>query len=324
MSDCKYRVVVIGAGFAGLTAAELLRRTDMDFTVYEKAGEVGGTWRENTYPGLYVDVPSRQYEFPFEPNFEWSRRFAPAPEIQDYICKVADRRGLRQYIRFNEEITSARFLNGRWHLTTAKGGHDIADALICATGFLRVPVYPEIEGKDSFSGPAFHSACWDHSAPVDGKRWGVIGAGASGVQITEALAYEKCEVTQFIRRPQWVWIRDNPPTNLLDRLLLRLPLAYERLQKRLWDGYSVSDRWRLEAGPSRTDMERQFQGFLDTVKDPDLRRKLTPDYHLGCTRIPKSDRNYYQAVQQPNVHIETERIARVVPTGIELANGTTR
>ena len=320
-SGGKYRIVVIGAGFAGLTAAEMLKkRTDIDFTVYEKADEVGGTWRDNTYPGLYVDVPSRLYEFPFRPH-PWSRQFAPAAEIQEYIRNVSHERGLRRFIRFNTEIASAQFRDGRWHLTTAKGEKDVADAVIFGTGFLRVPILPDIEGRERFKGPAFHSSRWDHSIPLKGPRWGVIGGGASGVQITEALAWEGAEVTQFIRRAQWVQIRPNPPKTWLENLLIRLPFTYKRLQKKIWDEYSVIDSWRLKPGARRQAMERMYNGFLESIKDPELRRKLTPDYHLGCTRIPKSDRNYYEAVQQPNVRIEKTHIRRIVPEGIELTDG---
>jgi cation diffusion facilitator CzcD-associated flavoprotein CzcO len=301
--------------------AEKLKRAKIDFCVYEKAGEVGGTWRDNTYPGLYIDVLSRQYEFPFQPNYDWSRKYAPGPEIQAYIKKVADDRGLRRFIRFNEEIVEARYSGGQWHLKTAKGAVDTADVFIAATGFLHKPIYPAIEGRDSFNGPAFHSAHWDQSVPLAGKRWGVIGSGASGIQITEALAGEDCEVTQFIRRPQWVHIRENPKASWRERLFLRLPFAYRHRQRQLWNFICESDRWRLKPGAQRQAMEREFRSYLDAVKDPELRRKLTPDYHLGCTRIPKSDHNYYEAVQKPNVHIETRRIARIVPNGVELADG---
>src|ERR1700761_3400552 len=177
MADRKFRVIVAGAGVSGLFMAERLKQAGIDFTVYEKADEVGGTWRDNTYPGLFVDVLSRQYEFPFQPNYDWSRKYAPGPEIQAYIKKVADRRGLRKFIRFNEEIVEARFSDNRWHLTTAKGGSDIADVFIVATGFLQKPLYPDIPGFGSFAGPAFHSSCWDHGVEIAGKRWGVIGGG---------------------------------------------------------------------------------------------------------------------------------------------------
>jgi cation diffusion facilitator CzcD-associated flavoprotein CzcO len=318
----KFRVVVAGAGIAGLFMAEKLTRAGIDFTVYERAGEVGGTWRDNTYPGLFVDVLSRQYEFPFQPNYDWSRKFAPAPEIQDYIKRVADDRGLRRSIRFNQEIVGARFVEGRWHIALASGQTDIADVFIAATGFLNRPIYPAIEGRDSFAGPAFHSARWDHSVPHQGKRWGIVGSGCSGVQITEALAWEGVEVTQFIRRAQWIHIRENPRSTWLHRLWLRLPFAYRREQAKLWTLINVMDRWRLVPGPARDAMQREFASYLEVIQDPALKEKLTPQYHLGCTRIPKSDQNYYRAVQLPNVRVENRRIARIVAKGIELADGT--
>jgi glycine/D-amino acid oxidase-like deaminating enzyme len=182
MADQEFRAVVAGAGVSGLFMAEMLKRAGIDFTVYEKAGEVGGTWRDNTFPGLFVDVLSRQYEFPFQPNYNWSRKYAPATEIWAYIKKVAHDRDLNKFIRFNQEIVSARFSNDRWHLKTASGNSDIADVFICATGFLHKPLLPAIPGRESFAGPSFHSARWDHSVPYVGKRWGVIGSGASGVQ----------------------------------------------------------------------------------------------------------------------------------------------
>jgi cation diffusion facilitator CzcD-associated flavoprotein CzcO len=324
MTEGTFKVVVVGAGMAGLFIAEKLRRAGIDFTVFESAGEVGGTWRDNTYPGLYVDVLSRQYEFPFRPNYDWSRKYAPGPEIQSYIKKVADECGLRKFIRFNQKIVEARFEGGRWHFTTASSETVTADVFIAATGFLREPLYPDIPGRDSFKGPSFHSAHWDNSVPTEGKRWGVIGAGASGVQITEALAWKGCDITQFVRRPQWIHIRENPHSTLMERILLRLPFGYRWRQQQLWKLINQADNWRLKPGPQRQAMEREFWGYLDAIKDPELRRKLTPDYHLGCTRIPKSDQNYYEAVQQPNVHIETGRIARIVPDGVELADGTVR
>ncbi|NQV57895.1 MAG: NAD(P)/FAD-dependent oxidoreductase [Rhodospirillales bacterium] len=322
MTDRAFRVVIVGAGVSGLFMAEELKRAKIDFSVYEKANEVGGTWRDNTYPGLYVDVLSRQYEFPFQPNYDWSRTYAPAPEIQSYIVKVADDRGLRKYIRFNTEIVEARFIDNLWHIKTADGKTDIADVFICASGFLHKPVFPDIEGRECFSGPAFHSCHWDHDVSFEGKRWGVIGGGASGIQITEALAYEDCEVTQFIRRAQWIHIRENPYTVWWERILLRLPFAYQLRQNFLWKFINKADRWRLEPGPAREAMEEEFKKPLAAIKDPELRRKLTPEYPLGGTRIAKSDQDYYAAVQQSNVHIETGQIARILPGGVELADGS--
>src|SRR6201984_3181371 len=147
MGDRKFRAVVAGAGVSGLFMAETLKRTGIDFTVYERASEVGGTWRDNTFPGLFVDVLSRQYEFPFQPNYDWSRKYAPATEIWAYVKKVARDRGLAKFIRFNEEIVAARFSCGRWHLETANGQDDIAAVFICAAGFLQKPLFPDIPGR---------------------------------------------------------------------------------------------------------------------------------------------------------------------------------
>jgi len=142
MTDRRFRVVVAGAGVSGLFMAEKLKRAGIDFAVYEKAGEVGGTWRDNTFPGLFVDVLSRQYEFPFQPNYGWSRKYAPATEIWAYVKKVARDRGLTKFIRFNREIVAARFTDGRWYIETAGGETDIADVFVCATGFLHQPRFP--------------------------------------------------------------------------------------------------------------------------------------------------------------------------------------
>jgi len=325
MTDRPLRVAIVGAGMSGLYMAEMLqRRPDVAFTVYEKAGEIGGTWRDNTYPGLFVDVLSRQYEFLFQPNYDWSRKYAPQAEIFAYMKKVARERGWLKHIRFNTEIVAARFdaAAGQWQLKTAAGETDTVDFFVVATGFLAKPLYPEIEGRESFAGKAFHSARWDHSIPYDGKlRWGVIGAGCSGIQITEALAWKDVQVTQFVRRPQWIHIRENPGATWWERMKLRLPGQYEKKQRELWDFIIEGDAWRLKPGPQREAMEREFRSYLDVIRDPELKKKLTPSYHLGCTRIPKSDQNYYEAVQRPNVTIETRKIARIVPEGVEFEDG---
>jgi cation diffusion facilitator CzcD-associated flavoprotein CzcO len=265
---------------------------------------------------------SRQYEFPFQPNYNWSRKYAPATEIWAYIKKVARDRGLTKFIRFNEEIVAARFTDGRWQIETAKSNTDFADVFICATGFLHKPLFPDIAGRESFTGASFHSARWDHSVPYAGKHWGVIGSGASGVQITEALAWAGCEVTQFIRRAQWVHLRENPHSTWRERLKLRLPGGYRREQRRLWQMINEGDSWRLKPGRQREATEREYKSYLDYVKDPELKKMLTPDYNLGCTRIPKSDKNYYEAVQLPNAHIVKGQITSVVPDGVVMADGT--
>jgi cation diffusion facilitator CzcD-associated flavoprotein CzcO len=158
--------------------------------------------------------------------------------------------------------------------------------------------------------------------PYAGKRWGVIGSGASGVQITEALAWAGCDVTQFIRRAQWVHIRENPHSTWRERLRLRLPGGYQREQHRLWQMINEGDAWRLYPGAQREAMESEYRSYLDYIKDPELKKNLTPDYNLGCTRIPKSDKNYYEAVQLPNAHIVKGQIARIAPDGVVMVDGT--
>ena len=194
------RVAVIGAGMSGLLCGIRLKDAGItDFTIYEKADRVGGTWRENTYPGLACDVPSHLYRYTFAPNPEWSHRFSPGAEIQAYFEKTAADFGLESSIRYNTEITRCEFAEGRWKLEGAGGLRDTVDFVICATGVLHHPQEPEIEGLDSFAGATFHSARWDHDVPLDGKRIGVIGTGSTAIQITDALVDRVAHLALFQR-----------------------------------------------------------------------------------------------------------------------------
>jgi cation diffusion facilitator CzcD-associated flavoprotein CzcO len=316
-----YKAAIIGAGISGLFMADRLLRAGIAVTVYEKAAELGGTWRDNTYPGLYVDVLSRQYEFPFRPNFDWSRKFAPQPEIQAYLLTVARERGWRRHIRFDTEIVEAIFESGRWRIRTSGGETDSVDVLISATGFLREPKLPDIAGREDFAGPAFHSARWDHDVALEGKRVGVIGSGASGIQIAETLAVSGINVTHFVRRPQWIHVRDNPRSTLLGRLALRLPFAYRLRARHLWKWLGGMDLWRTQPGPARDAVALELAKPLEAMRDADLREKLRPRMPVGCVRIPKSDKNYYAAMELPNAQVETRRIARIEPDGVRMDDG---
>ena len=182
------RFVVIGAGMAGVLAGIRLREAGYeDWVIYEKGDSVGGTWRENTYPGLSCDVPSHIYSYAFEPNPDWSHRFSPGAEIRAYFEGVARKYGVLPRIRFNAEVDRLVFEQGRWQLTLKSGQRDEADVVIAATGVLHHPMIPDLAGLDSFQGACFHSARWDHSLPLDGKRIGVIGTGSTAIQITGAL-----------------------------------------------------------------------------------------------------------------------------------------
>ena len=199
------KVAIIGAGMSGLCMAIKLQDAGINsFTIFEKADEVGGTWRDNTYPGLSCDVPSSYYAYSFRPNPDWSRLLPPGPEVQAYFRQVADERGIRPHIRFGTDITSAGYRDGQWWVTTG-AGEEAFDVLITATGFLRVPRYPEIPGLETFAGPVFHSSRWDHSVSLPDKRIGLIGTGSTGVQITAELGGKVRALKIFQRTAQWVY-----------------------------------------------------------------------------------------------------------------------
>ena len=244
------RTVVIGAGMSGiLSAIELERAGLRDFVVYEKADRLGGTWRENTYPGIACDVPSHFYSYSFAPNPAWSHRFAPGAEIQAYFEDVARRHGVESRIRFGKEVTRCAFEDGRWRLAMADGSTDAADVVIAATGVLHHPAYPDIEGIDSFAGACFHSARWDHAVSLAGKRVGVIGTGSCAIQIIAALASKVAELTLFQRTPQWITPAENPAYSEDEKAEFRAAAGFDRGAARarsrtcITDGFSnVLDR----------------------------------------------------------------------------------
>lgn len=317
------RVAIIGAGMSGLCMAMKLQDAGIDsFTIYESADEVGGTWRDNTYPGLSCDVASRFYSYSFLPNPRWSHVYAPGPEILDYFRGVADRRGLRRHIRFSSEVRSARFAGGRWHLDTVSGT-DVADVVVSATGFLRIPRYPDIPGLDTFAGTQFHSARWDHAITLPDKRIGVIGTGSTGTQIVAALGGAVRGLTLFQRTPQWVMPIPNPPYHGVTKSVLGRSRRLNATAYRFWQllfestlapavtapGWSRSIvgaacRWNLRLG----------------ISDPELRQRMTPDYQPLCKRLVMSAA-FYPALGKPGVTVVSERIDHVEPRGVVTADG---
>jgi cation diffusion facilitator CzcD-associated flavoprotein CzcO len=208
-SDLRFNI--IGAGMSGLLAAIRLREAGFDdFVVYEKGDGVGGTWRENTYPGIACDVPSHFYSYSFALNPDWSPRFSPGHEIRAYFEDVAQRYELLPSIRFGTEVERCAFDDGRWRLTLSDGSRDQADFVIAATGLLHHPALPGFEGLDTFEGTAFHSARWSNEISLEGKRDGVVGTGSSAVQIVAAIADEVSSLSLFQRTPQWITPVDNP------------------------------------------------------------------------------------------------------------------
>jgi cation diffusion facilitator CzcD-associated flavoprotein CzcO len=312
---------------SGLCMAAKLRAAGIeDFTIHEKAAEVGGTWRENTYPGLSCDVPARYYSYSFAPNPSWSRFFAPGPEIQRYFVRAADQFGVRENIRFGSEVVGARWVDGRWRLRSADGREDVADVVVTATGVLHHPKVPAIEGLESFAGAAFHSARWDHSVPLEGARIAVIGTGSTGVQITTALSQVAGRLDVMQRTPQWIIAFPNSRYTRLSRALLeRFPAlaraSYRANQKgaeALFGQAVVKPGWQRSVISWACRMNLRYG-----VKDPELRRRLTPPDKPMCRRLILSA-GYYPALQCDNVELVTDGIARVEPGGIRTTAGELR
>lgn len=318
------RVAIVGAGVSGLVMGRTLRDHGLhDFTIYEKAEEVGGTWRENTYPGLTCDVPSAFYSFSFAPNPSWTSSFAPGGEIQEYVVATADRQGLRPHVAFGQDVTEATWEDGRWRLGSAAGDEHEADVLVTATGILHQPVLPDIAGLDDFGGACFHSARWDHAVPLDGARVGVVGNGSTGVQIVTALAGRTADLRVFQRTPQWVLPLPNVPYPAPLRWALgHVPgldrAAYvvnQRALEAILAPAVARDGWqrRLLAGACRRNLE--------SVRDPDLRERLRPDYEPLCKRLIMSA-GFYPALQRPDVTLVDAGIDHVCAEGVVTADGT--
>jgi cation diffusion facilitator CzcD-associated flavoprotein CzcO len=325
MAEKDLRVVVLGAGMAGILAGiKLLESGYRDVTLYEKADRVGGTWRENTYPGLTCDVPSHHYTYTFERNPDWTRHLPPGAEIQGYFERTTAKYGLYDLIRFNEEASSAEWRDGRWRLGFRSGREDTADVVIAATGVLHKPRMPRIEGADSFRGQLFHSARWDHGIALEGKRIGVIGNGSTGVQIISALAGRAGKLEHYQRTAQWIMPVENGYFTEEQRAAFRDPAVLEQAMQT--ETYVAAVERYTHA---ITDMESEgaremaaicLANLEDSVRDPGLRERLRPDHAPLCKRLIFSP-DYYQAIQHPDSALVTEAIARIEPEGIRTADG---
>lgn len=316
------RVAIIGTGFGGLGAAIRLREAGIDdMVVLEREHEVGGTWRENTYPGCACDVPSHLYSFSFDLNPDWSRMFAPQPEILDYLRRAA--RKVEDVIRFDTELESAQWDDSeqRWLIETSKGSFR-AQVLLSATGPLSEPKRPDVAGLDSFEGTMFHSAQWDHSKDLSGERVAVIGTGASGAQFIPHVQRVAAQMDVFQRTPPWVMPRpDFPHGPRTRRLFRRFPVLQRAVRNGVYYFAEslvyglVRDQRALRPNEAvgRWLLRRQ-------VKDPVLRAKLTPDYRIGCKRIVFAN-DYFPALAQPNADVITDPIREVVADGIVTADG---
>jgi len=319
------RFLVIGAGMSGILSAIKLREAGFgDTVVYEKADRLGGTWRENTYPGIACDVPSHFYSYSFAPNPDWSHRFSPGAEIQAYFEDVARRHRLDSVIRYGTEITRCERRDGRWTITAADGTTDSGDVVLAATGVLHHPAYPNIEGRDTFAGASFHSARWNHEVALAGKRIGVIGTGSSAIQIVAAIVEQAAALTLFQRTPQWIMPMANPAYSEAEKHEFRAhPESIAQLRAEVARAFTEGFANHL------ADLDSpQLQGIHDacvanlesSVKDPILREKLRPNYRAACKRLIMSE-NFYDAIQRPNAELVTDAIERIEPAGVRTRDG---
>lgn len=318
-------VAIIGSGFSGLGLAIRMKQAGLnDFAIFERASDVGGTWRDNSYPGCACDVPSKLYSFSFAPNANWSASYSPQAEIWQYLRRCAADNDLSPHTHFNHEVMSAKWdeASKRWQIDTAQGAYS-ADVLIGGMGILSEPAIPEVKGVDKFRGETFHSADWNHEYDLTGKRVAVIGSGASAVQFVPQIQPQVKSMTLFQRSAPWILPRTERKISAFEhRLYERFPL----LQKAARGGIYTLIETRIVGMAMDARMLKPFQllaqGHLKRqVKDTQLRAKLTPNYAIGCKRILLSN-NYYPALTQPNVEVVTAAITELRENSVVASDGS--
>jgi cation diffusion facilitator CzcD-associated flavoprotein CzcO len=318
-------VLIVGTGFAGLGMAVRLKQAGLDdFVMLERADEVGGTWRDNTYPGAACDVPSHLYSFSFAPNPDWSRSFSPQDEIQEYLRRTATEFGVRPHIRFRHEVLGAAWdeTNQRWRVRTTAG--DFAAAvLVSATGALSDPAIPPLPGLDRFQGTVFHSARWDHDHDLAGKRVAVVGTGASAIQFVPQIQPRAGRLTVFQRTPPWILPRWDRPFRPAERWAFRhLPLLQRLARAGIYWGREQMVAGFVIAPNLMRAAERLARRHLErSVPDPLLRAKLTPDYRIGCKRILISN-DYLPSLTQPNVGLVAAGVTEVRERSVVADDGS--
>jgi cation diffusion facilitator CzcD-associated flavoprotein CzcO len=321
-----HRVAIVGSGFSGIgMAIRLLEDGERDFVVLERAAEIGGTWRDNTYPGCRCDVPSHLYSFSFAPNPRWSSTFSPQPEILEYLRDVARRFGVMPHVRFHTELESADWdeAAGRWRIETSKGPLT-ADVLVCGQGPLSEPRLPDVPGLGSFEGTTFHSASWDHHHDLEGERVAVVGTGASAIQFVPAIQPRVKQLHVFQRTPPWVAPHPNRRLTRVERMLYeRLPPAQLAMRAGIYwarESFVLQFRHRRVR---RLATKVALRHLRAQVPDARLRARLTPRYEIGCKRIlPTND--WYPAVTQPNVEVIDQGLAEVRTHSVVAADGSER
>ncbi|MDF1820718.1 MAG: NAD(P)/FAD-dependent oxidoreductase [Alcanivoracaceae bacterium] len=320
-----FRAIIIGSGFGGILMGIKLRAAGIeDFIILEKAADLGGTWRDNTYPGAACDVQSHLYSYSFEPKPDWNHKFAHQDEINGYIHHCAGKYGVLPHIRFRTELYSARFdeKDNRWHLRTGDGKALTTDILIAATGQLNKPLFPAIEGRDAFQGEAFHSARWNHDHDLAGKRVAVIGTGASAIQFVPEILPKVASLALFQRSAPWVIRKpDRAFRRWEKKLFAALPLLERLYRAFLYCSYEsralafTRFKWLLE--PWTWAVKRRIRR---DVRDPQKREALVPDYKIGCKRILLSN-DWYPAMDDDRLDLVTDPVARIEADAVVTRHG---
>ncbi|MEJ2604562.1 MAG: NAD(P)/FAD-dependent oxidoreductase [Gammaproteobacteria bacterium] len=320
------RVAVVGTGFSGLCMGIKLREAGFeDFTLFEKAGAIGGTWRDNTYPGAECDIPSALYSYSFEPNPRWTHKWSHQPEILRYMEHCARKHALYPHIRFDTEVRGARWDDDGacWRVSLQDGSEETFDALVTGVGQLSRPFVPDIPGLGQFRGPCFHSARWNHDVELAGRDVVVIGNAASAVQFVPQIAPEVRRLTVLQRSANWMLPKNDREYTEFEKWLgQRMPFLHRLYRMRIWlmsetvlypmMGLNRFYKWWGA---------RQTRRYIeDAVSDPQLRQKLVPDYPFGAKRILFSD-DYYEALDRDNVELVTETIEAVTDDGVRVAGG---
>jgi cation diffusion facilitator CzcD-associated flavoprotein CzcO len=321
------RVLIIGSGFAGLGAAIRLRKQGHDdFLVVERGSDVGGTWRDNTYPGAACDVPSHLYQYSFEMNPHWSRSFSPQPEIQQYIRDTATKYNVRDKHLFNTEVTLATWdePRERWLVDTTNGAFS-ADVLVGAVGALAEPQLPDVKGIESFQGEIFHSARWNHDAELTGKRVALIGTGASAIQIGPELAKQVSHLDVYQRTAPWVMPRSDRPYRKIEKLAFRYLPGAQRLAREAiyWAREMFVLGFAYRPQLLKVAQRMAEKNIARGIADPDLRAAVTPDWQIGCKRILISN-TWYPMLAEDHVDLVCDGIAEIRANAIVGKDGTVR
>ncbi|WP_338876662.1 NAD(P)/FAD-dependent oxidoreductase [Spirosoma sp. SC4-14] len=318
-----FDVAIIGAGFAGLTAAaRLKKRTQTSFVIFERANQVGGTWRQNSYPGCACDIPSHLYSLSFAMNPNWSRMYSTQPEILAYTNQIVDQYDLNAHIRYNTDIVRVVFSDAHWHLTDRTGNQTTARTVILAVGPLNYPSIPKLPGLQTFAGTTFHSSNWNTHYELTGKRVAVVGTGASAIQFIPKIAPLVKQLTIFQRTAPYVSPRRDRAISAVEQHLFRkLPIAQKAYRSLIyWYNELQGMAFLGNEGFNKIGTKRALKHLNQSIKDPELRQKVTPTYKLGCKRVLISD-DYYPALNRNNVDLITAGITEVTANSIIDADG---